>query len=71
MDKHIELSYCSFEGFKVLVKNHSNLETHQVFDKIESLIGVAKITPADVAENLVPSHLKKTRDTPFELDSSS
>ncbi|XP_062116362.1 AAA-ATPase ASD, mitochondrial-like [Humulus lupulus] len=54
MDKHIELSYCSFEGFKVLAKNYLKLENHQLFDKIQSLISETKITPADVAENLMP-----------------
>uniref|UniRef100_A0A803P6C4 AAA+ ATPase domain-containing protein n=1 Tax=Cannabis sativa TaxID=3483 RepID=A0A803P6C4_CANSA len=54
MDKHIELSYCSFEGFKVLAKNYLKLENHQMFDKIQSLIKETKITPADVAENLMP-----------------
>ncbi|PON93297.1 Spastin [Trema orientale] len=61
MDKHVELSYCSFEGFKVLAKNYLNLENHQMFDKIESLIGETKITPADVAENLMP---KSPEDDP-------
>lgn len=54
MDVHIELSYCSFEGFKVLAKNYLNIETHQMFDEIEKLIGEVNITPADVAENLMP-----------------
>ena len=54
MDKHIELSYCSFEGFKVLAKNYLKLETHPMFDTIQKLIGEVKITPADVAENLMP-----------------
>ncbi|KAH7528528.1 hypothetical protein FEM48_Zijuj05G0081700 [Ziziphus jujuba var. spinosa] len=54
MDKHIELSYCSFKGFKVLAKNYLNLENHQMFDTVEKLIGEIKVTPADVAENLMP-----------------
>ena len=54
MDKHIELSYCSFEGFKVLAKNYLGIESHQMFDKIENLMGDVKITPADVAESLMP-----------------
>ncbi|KAL5544282.1 hypothetical protein UlMin_008066 [Ulmus minor] len=54
MDKHIELSYCSFEGFKVLAKNYLKVEEHEMFDKIESLMGETRITPADVAENLMP-----------------
>ena len=54
MDKHIELSYCSFDGFKVLAKNYLKLETHPMFDTIQKLIGEIEITPADVAENLMP-----------------
>lgn len=54
MDKHIELSYCSFDGFKVLAKNYLKIETHPMFDTIKRLIGEIKITPADVAENLMP-----------------
>jgi len=54
MDKHIELSYCSFEGFKVLAKNYLDFEMHPMFDAVERLMGETKITPADVAENLMP-----------------
>ncbi|XP_062116359.1 AAA-ATPase At3g28580-like [Humulus lupulus] len=61
MDMHIKLSYCSFEGFKVLAKNYLNLENHQMFDRIESLIGETKMTPADVSENLMP---KSPHDDP-------
>ncbi|KAL9672076.1 hypothetical protein QQ045_028324 [Rhodiola kirilowii] len=55
MDKHIELSYCSFEGFKVLAKNYLHIEKHETFDLIERLIEETNITPADVAENLMPT----------------
>jgi chaperone BCS1 len=54
MDKHIELSYCCFEAFKVLAKNYLELESHEMFGKIEELLGETKMTPADVAENLMP-----------------
>ncbi|KAE8697637.1 putative tRNA ligase [Hibiscus syriacus] len=54
MDKHIELSYCSFEGFKVLAKNYLKLETHPLFDTIDGLIKEVDITPTDVAETLMP-----------------
>ncbi|KAJ6676775.1 BCS1 AAA-TYPE ATPASE [Salix viminalis] len=54
MDKHVELSYCSFEAFKVLSRNYLRLESHPLFDKIESLMKETKITPADVAESLMP-----------------
>lgn len=54
MDKHIKLSYCTFEAFKVLAKNYLSLEMHPMFDTVQTLIGETKITPADVAENLMP-----------------
>ncbi|KAK2411231.1 AAA-ATPase ASD, mitochondrial [Trifolium repens] len=54
MDKHIELSYCSFNGFKVLANNYLKVENHELFEIIEKLISEVKITPADVAENLMP-----------------
>ena len=54
MDKHIELSYCRFEGFKVLAKNYLDLEMHPMFDAVQRLMEETKITPADVAENLMP-----------------
>lgn len=54
MDKHIELSYCSFEAFKVLADNYLRLESHHLFDKISALLKEAKMTPADVAEHLMP-----------------
>ncbi|KAE9467332.1 hypothetical protein C3L33_00777, partial [Rhododendron williamsianum] len=53
MDKHIELSYCSFEGFKVLAKNYLLVEAHPLFDTIGRLMDETKITPADVAEALM------------------
>ncbi|XP_050223767.1 AAA-ATPase ASD, mitochondrial-like [Mercurialis annua] len=54
MDKHIELSYCSFEAFKILARNYLKLEKHKMFDTIQGLIKETEITPADVAENLMP-----------------
>ncbi|KAI4318784.1 hypothetical protein MLD38_032451 [Melastoma candidum] len=54
MDKHIEMSYCCFEAFKLLVKNYLNLEdAHKLFPRVRDLLAVAKMTPADVAENLL------------------
>ncbi|XVF60452.1 hypothetical protein PTKIN_Ptkin08bG0047800 [Pterospermum kingtungense] len=54
MDKHIELSYCGFEAFKVLAKNYQNLESHNLFLRIGQLLEEARMTPADVAEHLMP-----------------
>ncbi|CAL5205909.1 unnamed protein product [Lathyrus oleraceus] len=54
MDKHIELSYCGFEAFKILAKNYLNIESHCLFDTICELLEEVEITPADVAEHLMP-----------------
>ncbi|XP_029123527.2 AAA-ATPase ASD, mitochondrial [Elaeis guineensis] len=53
MDKHIEMSYCCFEAFKVLARNYLDVESHPLFDTIRDLMEEVKITPADVAENLM------------------
>ncbi|MCL7025456.1 hypothetical protein MKW94_025180 [Papaver nudicaule] len=54
MDMHIELGYCSFEGFKIFAKNYLNIDDHPLFETIRCLINETQITPADVAENLMP-----------------
>ncbi|RAL47632.1 hypothetical protein DM860_011370 [Cuscuta australis] len=53
MDMHIKMSYCTFEGFKVLARNYLALEDHPMFGSIELLMTESRITPADVAENLM------------------
>jgi len=54
MDKHIEMSYCGYEAFKVLAKNYLKVDSHTLFPTIQKLLGETKISPADVAENLMP-----------------
>ncbi|GKB87642.1 AAA-ATPase ASD, mitochondrial-like protein isoform X2 [Tanacetum coccineum] len=54
MDMHIELSYCCFEAFKVLAKNYLDVESHELFVTIGQLLEETNMTPADVAENLMP-----------------
>ncbi|XP_047970610.1 AAA-ATPase At3g28580-like isoform X3 [Salvia hispanica] len=54
MDQHIELSYCGYEAFKVLAKNYLQFEEHELFGRIRRLLEETKMTPADVAENLMP-----------------
>ncbi|KAI3409403.1 AAA domain-containing protein [Psidium guajava] len=54
MDKHIEMSYCCFEAFKVLARNYLDIEDHPLFRTISGLLDETKMTPADVAENLMP-----------------
>ncbi|WOG88827.1 hypothetical protein DCAR_0208062 [Daucus carota subsp. sativus] len=53
MDKHIEMSYCSFEAFKVLARNYLEIESHKLFGRIEELLAETNISPADVAETLM------------------
>lgn len=63
MDKHIELSYCSFEGFKVFAKNYLKIDEHVMFGAVEKLMGEVRITPADVAENLMCKSKREDADT--------
>lgn len=67
MDKHIELSYCSFEAFKVLAKNYLKLESHHSFSTISRLLGETKMTPADVAEHLMPKTLPGDAETSLKI----
>ncbi|XP_062106725.1 AAA-ATPase ASD, mitochondrial-like [Humulus lupulus] len=62
MDKHIELSYCGFEAFKVLARNYLDVESHDLFPTIERLLGETEMTPADVAENLMPKSDEEDAD---------
>jgi hypothetical protein len=63
MDKHIEMSYCRFEGFKVLAKNYLDVVIeHELFGEIRQLLEETDMSPADVAENLMPMSKKKKRD---------
>ncbi|KAG4958785.1 hypothetical protein JHK82_035492 [Glycine max] len=52
MDKHIEMSYCGYEAFKVLAKNY-----------LDKLLGKINMTPADVAENLMPKSFVEDSET--------
>ncbi|XVF60444.1 hypothetical protein PTKIN_Ptkin08bG0047000 [Pterospermum kingtungense] len=54
MGKHIEMSYCCFDAFKVLAKTYLEIDSHSLFGEIERLLGEVEMTPADVAENLMP-----------------
>ncbi|CAL9111683.1 unnamed protein product, partial [Musa textilis] len=56
MDIDIELGYCGFEAFKALAKNYLEVE-HPLLEKVKELLEKVKITPADVAEQLMPKKL--------------
>uniref|UniRef100_A0A7N0TC34 AAA+ ATPase domain-containing protein n=1 Tax=Kalanchoe fedtschenkoi TaxID=63787 RepID=A0A7N0TC34_KALFE len=56
MDVHIHMSYCTPTGFKILATNYLDLnDDHPLFGEIERLIIPAKVTPAEVAEELMRS----------------
>lgn len=53
MDVHIHMSYCTPAGFKVLASNYLEVEDHKLFEEIEELIREIKVTPAEIAEQLM------------------
>ncbi|KAL9328785.1 hypothetical protein ACSQ67_003788 [Phaseolus vulgaris] len=54
MDMHIHMSYCSYQGFKLLASNYLEIPSeHPLFGEIEGLIEDIQITPAQVAEELM------------------
>ncbi|GFP83172.1 probable mitochondrial chaperone bcs1 [Phtheirospermum japonicum] len=53
MDVHINMSYCTPSGFKLLASNYLGLKEHALFQEIEDLICKANVTPAEVAEELL------------------
>ncbi|CAN6171258.1 unnamed protein product [Urochloa humidicola] len=53
MDMHIEMSYCCFEAFKTLAKNHLDIDEHELFGAVEEHLREVDITPADVTECLM------------------
>ncbi|XVF16527.1 hypothetical protein REPUB_Repub10bG0039400 [Reevesia pubescens] len=66
MDKHIELSYCGFEAFKVLAKSYQKLESHNLFPRVQELLAEARMTPAEVAEHLMPKTASGDPETCLE-----
>ncbi|CAL5091106.1 unnamed protein product [Urochloa decumbens] len=62
MDVHIEMSYCCFEAFKTLARNYLGIGGHPLFQRVEELLQVVEIIPADVAECLLKA------DAPTDSD---
>uniref|UniRef100_A0A2N9GMA2 AAA+ ATPase domain-containing protein n=1 Tax=Fagus sylvatica TaxID=28930 RepID=A0A2N9GMA2_FAGSY len=56
MDMHLHLSYCTIDGFKLLATNYLGINgEHRLFEEIEGLLENAKVTPAEIAEELLKS----------------
>ncbi|XP_057786763.1 AAA-ATPase At3g50940-like [Salvia miltiorrhiza] len=53
MDVHINMSYCTPCGFRLLASNYLEIKEHPMFEEIEDLLQNAKATPAEVAEQLL------------------
>ncbi|KAK9059007.1 hypothetical protein SSX86_021626 [Deinandra increscens subsp. villosa] len=53
MDVHINMSYCTPSGFRLLASNYLGITEHALFKEIEDSIGDVEITPAEVAEQLL------------------
>ncbi|CAH1444110.1 unnamed protein product [Lactuca virosa] len=53
MDVHINMSYCTPCGFRLLTSNYLGITEHNLFEEIEDLIVKVEITPAEVAEQLL------------------
>ncbi|CAO1939280.1 unnamed protein product [Urochloa humidicola] len=57
MDMHIEMSFCCFEAFKMLARNYLGVAAHPLFQRVEELLQVVEIIPADVAECLLKAEV--------------
>ncbi|XP_071694947.1 AAA-ATPase At3g50940-like [Rutidosis leptorrhynchoides] len=56
MDVHIHMSYLTVDGFNILAANYLNIHDHHWrFTEIKELIKCKKVTPAEVAEELMKS----------------
>ncbi|XP_065874805.1 AAA-ATPase At2g18193-like [Euphorbia lathyris] len=55
MDMHIQMSYCSREGFRVLVSNYLEIKEHPLFKEIDEVIESVEATPASLAEEMMKS----------------
>ncbi|KAM7475029.1 hypothetical protein LguiB_022272 [Lonicera macranthoides] len=53
MDMHIHMSYCTPGAFKTLALNYLGMTDNPLFLEVESLLEMATVTPAEVAEQLL------------------
>jgi chaperone BCS1 len=50
MDMHINLSFCTFNGFRILASNYLDVQSHPLFEQVEGLLEKVEVTPAAGAE---------------------
>ncbi|KAE8010536.1 hypothetical protein FH972_006902 [Carpinus fangiana] len=53
MDMHINLSFCTINGFRILASNYLDVQSHPLFEPIDRLLKKLQVTPAVVAEELM------------------
>ncbi|XP_052879323.1 protein HYPER-SENSITIVITY-RELATED 4-like isoform X7 [Gossypium arboreum] len=63
MDMHIYLTYCTFSAFKQLALRYLEISDHSLFHHIEKLLPKVKVSPAEVAGELM-----KTRDPKASIE---
>lgn len=60
MDVHIHMSYCTPFGFRKLASSYLGISEHPLFMEVEELMLMAKVTPAEVGEQLMKSEESET-----------
>ncbi|XP_062000431.1 AAA-ATPase At3g50940-like [Rosa rugosa] len=55
MDVHVNMSYCTPTGFRLLAANYLGIKDHTLFEAIKKQIEITEVTPAEVAEQLIQS----------------
>ncbi|KAG6382444.1 hypothetical protein SASPL_157893 [Salvia splendens] len=55
MDVHLEMSYCTFSGFKILASTYLRIDYHSFFPVIGELLEEVEATPAEVTGELIKS----------------
>ncbi|KAE8010537.1 hypothetical protein FH972_006903 [Carpinus fangiana] len=53
MDMHVNLSFCTFNGFKILASNYLDVQSHILFEPIERLLEKLQVALAVLAEELM------------------
>ncbi|XP_020217140.1 AAA-ATPase At3g50940 [Cajanus cajan] len=64
MDVHIDMTYCTPCGFKMLANNYLGITEHPLFVEVERLLGMTNVTPAEVGE-----HFLQNEDPQVALES--
>ena len=64
IDVHIDMTYCTPCGFKMLAFNYLGITEHPLFVEVETLLKTTNVTPAEVGEQFL-----KNEDPEIALES--